>query len=90
MAELNVVAKVRVMPSGVDVDIDEIKVKVEEIVGDYGKIHSLNVKPVAFGLNCLEGAFLLSDSEGGLEEIEEKISTIEGVSDFTVLDVNRL
>lgn len=90
MAELNVVAKVRVMPSGVDVDIEGIKGKVEEIVGDYGKIHSLNVKPVAFGLNCLEGAFLLSDSEGGLEEIEEKISIIEGVSDFTVLDVNRL
>ncbi|MFH1788900.1 MAG: elongation factor 1-beta [Candidatus Altiarchaeota archaeon] len=90
MVDLNVVAKVRVMPDGVEVDIDAIKAKLEDIVSDYGKIHSMEVKPVAFGLNCLEGALLLSDSEGGLEEIEEKVSSIEGVSDFTVLEVNRL
>ncbi|MFH1835049.1 MAG: elongation factor 1-beta [Methanobacteriota archaeon] len=90
MVELNVVAKLKVLPEGVDVDLEAIQEKLGEIVSDYGKIHSLEIKPVAFGLNCIEANLLLSDSEGGLEEIEQKVSDLAGVSDVNVLDVNRL
>ncbi len=90
MADLNVVAKARIMPEGVDTDLAAIQKKVSAIVGKFGKVHSMEVKPVAFGLNSIELAILLSDKEGGLEEIEKKVSLIKGVSDFSVLDVNRL
>jgi elongation factor 1-beta len=90
MAELNVAAKVRVMPEGVDVDLDEIQKKIGVVVQAFGKVYSSEVKPVAFGLNSLELTFLLSDAQGGLEEIENKVSLIEGVSDFSVLEVTRL
>ena len=90
MAELNVVAKIRIMPEGVETNLEGISEKVKGLVGDYGKVHSSEIKPIAFGLNSLEVTLLLSDKEGGLEEIEEKVLGIEGVTDFTVLDINRL
>lgn len=89
-SELNVVAKARIMPEGVDTDLDGIKKKVSDIVGRFGKVHSIEIKPIAFGLNCIEATILLSDSKGGLEEIESKVAKISGVSDFSVLDVNRI
>lgn len=90
MAELNVVARVRLMPEGVEVDLDEVMDKVSVVVEKFGKVHSSEVKPIAFGLNCLEAAILLNDAAGGLEEIESQVSSIEGVSDFSVLEVTRL
>lgn len=82
--ELNVVADIKVMPEGTDVKIEEINEEIKIIVNTYGKFHSSEIKPIAFGLKCLEVKILLNDKKGGLEEIEKKISVLKGVQNVEV------
>ena len=88
--ELNVAATLRIMPTDAGVDLDPIKDALEEIVKDLGRIHTIEVKPIAFGLNSLEAVILLNDSAGGMEEVESGVKKLDGVSSVEVIDVNRL
>ena len=88
--EFNVVVKLKIMPKDVEVDIEKIKEQLPAIINQYGKIHSLEIKPIAFGLNSLEVTLLLNDSQGGMEKIEEEISNLEEVGEVNVTDISRL
>lgn len=87
---LNVSAKIRVMPSGVNTDLEEIKSKLNNIVDKFGKLHKTEIKPIAFGLKSIEALILLNDEKGGIEEIESLIQKIDGVGGFEVLEVSRM
>ena len=88
--EFNVAAKLKVMPTGVDVDLDKIKGELGKAVSEYGKLHSAEIKPIAFGLSAIEATVLMVDDSGGLDQLEEKIKDIEGVSEVELLEVTRL
>jgi len=88
--ELNVAAKLRIMPEDVNVNLDEIKGKLDGIVGKYGNLHSVEIKPIAFGLNSIEATILLNDAEGGMDNVEKEIQNLPGVGEVSVIDVNRL
>jgi elongation factor 1-beta len=88
--ELNVAANVRIMPTGVEINLEEIRKSVEMIVSKYGKLNSSEIKPIAFGLKSLEVMLLLNDKEGGMEEIEAQIAKIKGVNGVEILEVTRL
>jgi elongation factor 1-beta len=90
MTEWNVVAKLRIMPEGVETDFEVVKKEVAKLVGAKAKIHSMEVKPVAFGLKSLEANILFNDKAGGFDDIEEKIRRIRGVGEVETLDLNRL
>ncbi|MCX6695809.1 MAG: elongation factor 1-beta [Candidatus Altiarchaeota archaeon] len=90
MTEWNVVAKLRIMPEGVDTDFEAVKKQLEKIVGDKAKIHSMEIKPIAFGLKSLEANILFNDKQGGFEDIESKVREISGVGEVETLDINRL
>ncbi len=88
--DFNVVVKLKVMPKDAEVDLEKIKEQLPGIVDKYGKIHKLEVKPIAFGLNSLEVTVLLNDSKGGMDEIEQGISNLDGVGEVSVIDLTRL
>lgn len=88
--ELNVAATLRIMPTDAGVDLNPIKDGLEEIVKNLGRIHTIEVKPIAFGLNSLEAVVLLDDSEGGMEYIESSVKKLDGVGSLEVIDVSRL
>ena len=90
MTEWNVVAKLKIMPEGVETDMDKIKKAVEKIAVGKAKVHSMEIKPIAFGLKALEANILFNDKAGGFEEIEAKIRKIPGVSEVETVDINRL
>lgn len=90
MTDWNVVAKLRIMPEGVETDLDAIKKGIQDVVGQKAKVHSMEVKPIAFGLKAIEVNLLLNDRQGGFEELEEKIKTIAGVGVVETTDINRL
>ncbi len=87
---LNVSVRIRITPSDIDVDFDSIIDKLSRVTEKYGKLHSFEVKPIAFGLKCLEAALLLDDSKGGIDEIEEKLKKFKLISQIDILEVNRL
>jgi len=46
------------------------------------------VKPIAFGLKAIMVAFVVSDSEGGAEPVEEAFQKVPGVESVTVDSVD--
>lgn len=90
MHEWNVVVKMKIMPESIDTDFEGIKEKIKKLHGDIVNVHSMELKPIAFGLKALEVNLLFYDKQGGMDDIQEKIQAIEGVSDAEVIDLNRL
>jgi elongation factor 1-beta len=90
MTDWNVVVKLRIMPEGVETDLDFVRKNLEKLVGEKAKIHSTEIKPIAFGLKALEANILFNDKQGGFDDIEEKIRKIPGVGEVETTDLNRL
>ncbi|MFH1125886.1 MAG: elongation factor 1-beta [Candidatus Altiarchaeota archaeon] len=90
MTDWNVVAKIKIMPESVETNLEAIQQELEKIVGEKAKIHSMQVKPIAFGLKALEANILFNDKQGGFEELEEKIRKIKGAGEVETTDINRL
>ncbi len=88
--ELNVAARIRIMPSGVDTDLEKIKKGLSSVVDKFGKLHKTEIKPIAFGLKSIEASILLNDESGGIEEIESRVKELDGVGGVEVLDVSRV
>jgi len=90
MTDWNVVVTLRIMPDDIEVDLDKIKTEIESLDGETVKVHSIDVKPIAFGLNALEVNLLFNDKAGGMDETQDKIKGIDGVSEAEVTSLNRL
>jgi len=90
MTEWNMTAKLEVMPKDPEIDLDSIKSSLKEAVGEDAEIHSMNDKPIAFGLTSIQVNLLMSDKKGGMEQLQERIDSIEGVGDVKVTDLNRI
>ena len=87
----DVVVKLKIMESSPDVDLGAVEEKVKKIVkekaGD-GAFKS-EIEPIAFGLKALIVNFVMDESLGGTDSIEEAISNLEGVESVSVEDVRR-
>ncbi len=78
----DVLSVIRVMPTGVGVDMNKLKAEIQKLK-PYGAVE----KPVAFGLKCLEVQFIRPDSEGGTDALEDQMRKIEGVESVDVIAV---
>ena len=80
-----VIVTFRVMPEGVDVNLDELEKEIKEKVVPQ-KIERL---PIAFGLTALKVVKLVPEESGKLEEVENTLKSLPGVSGVEVLEVTR-
>jgi len=83
MAE--VIVTFKIMPKDVEVDLDKLEDKIKSIV----KPEKIQREPIAFGLVALKITKLIPDASGELEEIENKLKTIEGVGQIEVTELTR-
>jgi len=86
----NVIMKIRVMPTGVDVDLDKIKERIKEVVPENVEIRDMGVQPIAFGLKAIVVAAVAPDEGNIGEKFAEKIREIEGVESAEVESVELL
>ncbi|OKY77167.1 MAG: Translation elongation factor EF-1 beta [Candidatus Methanohalarchaeum thermophilum] len=84
-----VAAKIKVMPEGTDVNLDELEEEISDKIKDE-QLKNIEREAVAFGLEALMLTVVVKDDEGGTDEIEEKLSEIEKVESVKVEDINRL
>jgi translation elongation factor EF-1beta len=85
MVEYNVAAQIKVYvddPSALD--------NVKGEVGKLAKVQNAKEEDVGFGIKALMLTVLFDDSQGGIEQLEEKIKAIEHVSQTEVIGVNRI
>ena len=80
----------RVMPEGPEVDLENLKKNISDIIPDRARLNKIEEKPVAFGLKSLEVQIILNDREGGAEEIEQSLGKIENVQSVETVHVGLL
>ncbi len=77
----------KIMPSGVDVDLEELKKRVEEKLEGIAKINDFSEEPIAFGLKALVVRVIVKDEGGISDRIEEILKGIENVQGVVVGEV---
>lgn len=87
MAEVSVVYQL--MPTGVDVDLEKLKEEVRKVLAKT-RIHSMQERPIAFGIKAIEVTVLLEDRGGVSVEVENALSKVEGVESVRITSVDRL
>ncbi|MBU0591023.1 hypothetical protein KKF81_06460 [Candidatus Micrarchaeota archaeon] len=85
MGDYNVAAQIKIYVEDQSA-MDSIKDGVNQIA----KVQNFSEEDVGFGIKVLKVTLLLMDSEGGMDEIEEKIKAIDKVSQVEVESVSRV
>jgi elongation factor 1-beta len=74
----------RILPKE-DADLNELE---EEIVNSIFP-EKIEREPIAFGLIALKASKLVEDQEGEIQKIEEKLNTINSISQVEVVEITR-
>ncbi len=88
MAQLLLVCKI--LPAGAEVDVDGLPDKIIERLPADIKARNHQKEPLVFGMFCLKMEFVMEDAGGLLDKLEEAIKSVDGVSEFEVLQQSRM
>ncbi len=89
MARVLVVMKV--LPDDVNIDLEELKSRIESRLPEGYSIARHDIEPIAFGLKALRLYIIMPEEvEGGTEPLENLVNSVEGVSQAEVEIVHRM
>lgn len=82
--------KIKLMPSGPEVDFEEVKTKAKEIIEkNKGERVKFEEEPIAFGLKALIAGFEQDEENGELEPIENALREMDNITSAEVVDMRR-
>lgn len=86
-----VIITLKIMPESTESNLLEIEELVKEkIIVFAGETEmKINVEPIAFGLKCLKIMFVMDESIGSTEDLENNIKEINEINSVEVVDVRR-
>ncbi|WEU39683.1 MAG: elongation factor 1-beta [Candidatus Odinarchaeum yellowstonii] len=79
-----VLTVLNIIPQDQDVNLNRLCEKIKSSLPKNIKYHDSKIEPLAFGVNTLKISFILDDSEGGMNILEDLIKNIEGVGEISV------
>jgi len=86
-----VVVSLRIMPQSPEVNLSDLETKAKREIVDFCNSEEFRteIQPVAFGLKSLTILFVMEESIGSTEKLEQKIAELENVESVEVTDVRR-
>lgn len=87
----DVVVTLNIMPENPNIDLNVLEKKALKKIKEFSGLdnHKTEIKPVAFGLKMLSIMFVMPESKGATDELEEDLKKIAGVASVEVADVRR-
>lgn len=87
----NVIVTLKIMPESPEIDLAGLQEKslkhIREFAGEGDT--KTEEEPIAFGLKALKIIFVMDESLGSTESLEENIRSIKGIQSVEVVDVRR-
>ena len=86
-----VVVTLKIMPESPDVNLGNIENEAKAKIQDFSQSQEMKTEqePIAFGLKAINITFVMDESKGSTESLEEQIKTISGVKSVETVDVRR-
>lgn len=85
-----VVITFKIMPEGVETDLEKVAVEATKAIADFGgEVGKKNIEPVAFGLKSLNLIFVMDEAKGSTDSLEAQITEMKDVKSVEVTDVRR-
>jgi len=85
-----VIITLKIMPVSPSTPLPPIQEKATKLIHEFGgEVGKVDIQEVAFGLKSLNLFFMMDESKGSTESVEQEIAQIEGVNSVDVIDVRR-
>jgi elongation factor 1-beta len=86
----HVVVTITINPESPEIDLTALEATAKQEItnfgGDVGKIEQ---EPIGFGLKAIKLIFIMDESKGSPDELEQKLAKLAGVASARVTDVRR-
>lgn len=80
----------KIMPESPQIKLEAVEEKVRHLVREFGgDVGKVEFEPIAFGLKAMIVVFVMNESLGSTDSLEENVQKLDGVQSAEVTDVRR-